>query len=138
MQPLDFLETANKLLTNSDVTEADIRSAVSRSYYAVFLYIRQWWSTSGFRISRSATDHTKIYQALFHADMPGARARGEDLRDLLTNRRKADYDLTEHFNRSKGEEVLQHARRTISAFDAMDKNILKEAVEDYLRLTNQL
>ena len=72
MQPLDFLDTAAKLLMSSGATEADIRSAVSRSDYAVFLYIREWWAASGFRVSRGAADHTKIHQGLFHVSVPQA------------------------------------------------------------------
>ena len=36
MNHLDFLNTAEKLMVTDNPTEADIRSAISRSYYAVY------------------------------------------------------------------------------------------------------
>ncbi len=137
MHPLDFLDTAAKLLT-SRATEANIRTAISRSYYAVLLYVREWWEASGFKRYKDASAHTKIREGLLHAGIPEAEPRGRDMMNLYRNRRGADYDLTLRFKLKDGQEALERARRCINAFDAMDKTRLENGVRDYLRRTHQL
>jgi hypothetical protein len=137
MNPLDFLNTATKLLINP--TEADIRSAISRSYYAVFLHVREWWNTlPKFPRYESSAAHTKILDGLSNSGIETAELQAQDIRVLLRERRRADYDLKLHFNLKAGQFALAEARRLINAFDALDKEALREGITRYLERTNQL
>ena len=137
MNPLNFLDTAAKLTTGNP-TEADIRSAISRSYYAVYHHVLSWWkSQAGFPDYRD-TAHAKIRMALFNAGIPDAKNFSSDMRALNEERRNADYELSLNIDLASGRAILERARRSIVAFDALDKHTLEAGVRNYLRQTNQI
>ena len=65
MNHLDFLDTAERLLVAATPTEADIRSAISRSYYATYHYVLLWWEGNNQFPDYKDREHTKIQMALF-------------------------------------------------------------------------
>lgn len=137
MNHLDFLNTATKLLTGKP-TEADIRSAISRSYYAVYHHALSWWRDCDPFPDYKDREHAKIQMALFNAGISAAKRFSIDLKNLNEDRRNADYELTRHFDLAKGQSVVARARRSIVAFDALDKHTLEAGVRNYLRQTNQI
>jgi uncharacterized protein (UPF0332 family) len=138
MIPVDFIDTAEKLLITDAPTEADIRSAISRSYYAVFHHTLLWWKSNAPFPNYKDRAHVKVQMALFNAGIPAAKDFSKDLRLLSNDRRKADYELTLKYDLANGQTTLDRARLAIAAFDALDKTALADGVEDYLRKTNQL
>ena len=137
MNHLDFLNTAKKLITTENPTEADIRSAVSRSYYAVYHHVLLWWKTTDFPDYKDR-GHAKIQMALFNAGIHAAKNFSRNLKELNTSRRYADYELAIKFNLKRGLRILTRACRAIADFDAIDKNTLSDGIENYLRKTNQI
>ena len=81
--PLEFLGVA-EYLANNDATEADFRTAVSRTYYAVFLVVRD-----RFRVEGRRNIHGRVMGVLRSYDKI-AGERFDSLRDLRT---LADYRL---------------------------------------------
>jgi hypothetical protein len=119
-------------------TEADIRSAISRSYYAVFHHTLVWWKSNSHFPAYKDQAHAKLQMGLFNAGIPDARVFSKTLRKLSKDRQEADYDLAGSFDLKQGQSILNLARLAIATFDALDKTSLADGVEDYLRKTNQL
>ena len=138
MNHLDFLDTAERLLVATTPTEADIRSAISRSYYATYHHILLWWKGNDQFPDYKDRAHAKIQMALFNAEIPDARDFSKTLRTLNRHRQEADYELAINFNLKRGQLILNLTRRAIAVFDAIDKTSLSEGIEDYLRKTNQI
>jgi len=138
MNPLDFLDTAERLIATENPTEADIRSAISRSYYAVYHHVLLWWKSNARFPDYKDRGHAKIQIALSNAGIPAVRAFSNELRRLNRDRQKADYELGMRFDLANGQRTLGLARRAIGAFDTTDKIALSAGVENYLRTTNQI
>jgi len=138
MNHLDFLDTATRLITTESPTEADIRSAVSRSYYALYHHVLLWWKSYAQFPDYRDRGHAKIQRAVFNAGMPGARDVSRDMEALNGNRRDADYELDLNFDLESGRAILERVRNSIAAFNALDKNTLEAGIKNYLRRTNQI
>lgn len=82
-EPLAFLEFARRLAISED-SEAGLRTAVSRAYYAIFLTARE---KTGVRDKHKS--HEKVIKALKLA----SKKTGEKLDSLRRLRSVADYDL---------------------------------------------
>ena len=81
--PLDFLRTA-EFLAEMDPSEAGLRTAVSRTYYAVLLTV-----ADSFGVTAGQHIHTRAIGELTKYDQPA----GRQLRELMRLRVLADYDL---------------------------------------------
>jgi uncharacterized protein (UPF0332 family) len=138
MNHLDFLDTSERLVSMDGATEADIRSAISRAYYAVYHHVQLWWKGTHRFPDYKDRAHAKIQMALNNAGIPAVKVFSRDLKDLNNERQKADYRLALRFDLETGRRILDRARRAITAFDDIDKAALKDGIEDYLRKTNQL
>ncbi len=137
MNPLDFLDTAERLIANNP-TEADIRSAISRSYYAVYHLMLSWWRSNDPFPDYKDRGHAKIQMALWNVGISAVKAFSVELKLLNGDWRKADYELAVTFDVESGRTILERARLAISTFDGLDKIALSEGIEDYLRKTNQI
>ncbi len=105
---LDYLDLAKELQQNSkidkNVTEAKLRTAISRSYYSVFNFVKNYLISQGEMFSKSAKAHREIREKLNNMakeEKNGDRknkligiARGLNI--LRNFRNNADYD--DHFN----------------------------------------
>ena len=81
--PLELLRVAESL-ADGDPSEADLRTAVSRNYYAVFLMARE-----KFRVAGKRNIHGRVIGAVYIYD----RMAGERLQKLEALRILADYRL---------------------------------------------
>jgi len=136
MNHLDFLDTAEKLISTENATEAEIRSAISRSYYAIYHHVLLWWKSNDRFPNYIDRGHAKIQMTIFNAGIPASRTFSSNLRRLNHDRRKADYELGIRFDLKNGQRILARARLAIADFDAIDKTTLADGIEDYLRKTN--
>ncbi len=80
---LEFLRVA-ELLADGDASEANLRTAVSRTYYAVFLAMRERFGVEGKR-----NIHGRVIGAVYAYD----KMAGERLQKLEALRGLADYRL---------------------------------------------
>ena len=88
--PRDFLSLAENLASASTANEADLRTAISRAYYAVHLRARETLFAAGqLQGTKSQADHRTVISKL--------RSRGGSLGDqvdwLRVRRNRADYRL---------------------------------------------
>jgi uncharacterized protein (UPF0332 family) len=138
MNYLDFINTAEKLIDADNPTEADIRTAISRAYYAVFHHVLSWWRNDTRFPDYRDRGHAKIQMALYNASNSAARDFSIDLKNLNIGRRKADYELALTIELAEGQRVLNLAQNAIAAFDSLDKAALKAGIEDYLKKINEI
>ena len=138
MNHLDFLDTTTLLMARHTPTEADIRTAISRSYYAVYHHVLAWWKSSNRFPNYKDRGHAKIQMAFFNARIPAARDFSIALKTLSAHRQEADYELTIEFNLKRGQAIVELAHHTIAAFDGLDKTALSEGISSYLQRTNQI
>jgi uncharacterized protein (UPF0332 family) len=105
--PQGFLDLADSLVSAPSPNEAELRSAVSRSYYALFLKARENLASSDkITPSRSATDHRTVITAL----KSSGGKEGHVLDKLLTQRHRADYDLRFSATLGWASQIVQTAR----------------------------
>jgi hypothetical protein len=138
MNPVEFLNTAERLVVTGSPTEADIRTAISRSYYAVFHHVLSWWKSNARFPNYRDRAHAKIQMALHNAQIPAVRDFSTDLKELNNERRYADYELNRRIYLKSGRKMLNLARDAITAFDSFDKAALKVGIEDYLKKINEI
>jgi len=85
-----FLDVARDLADNSDLdTEARLRSAVSRAYYAAFNHARTYLTSRGVTFFREFGDHERVLEQLRshgHTDL------ADELYRMRRWRNRADYD----------------------------------------------
>jgi uncharacterized protein (UPF0332 family) len=87
----DYFDLARKLAQMR--TEAAIRSAISRGYYAAFHFARTLVESFGFSLPKDAAAHDKIYQMLNNTGIQTAANTAALLFDLRRRRNLADYDF---------------------------------------------
>lgn len=74
-------------------TEAAIRSAISRCYYAAFHFAKTLVESFGFSLPKDAAAHDKLYRMLNNAGIQSAADTAALLFDLRRRRNLADYDF---------------------------------------------
>ena len=103
--PLDFLTLAQTTVSDK---EAEIRTAISRAYYGLFLKARDHLSAAGYLVpSGSGDDHGAVIFALRSHRRVLAGDRFHRLRDLRTI---ADYDTSASVQAAHLERTLNLAR----------------------------
>lgn len=132
MKPKDLLDQAGQLLRLSPrrPKQANLRRAVSASYYAVFHAL--CWSNAnilaGTGPSRPERAWLQVYRAVDHGQ---AKSRCKDARTkgfpakiqafsdafvaLQEQRHRADYSPDRHFTKQEAVEIVKLARSTVSA-----------------------
>jgi hypothetical protein len=94
MDPHDFLSLAAELVAGTAVDAAKCRTAIGRSYYAVFNVAGDHLRGLGFVIGKGAAAHGEVQKCLSNCGEPALAAVASKLNDLHTSRNRADYQLT--------------------------------------------
>lgn len=117
MQWSEFQDTAERLAQGK--TEGDWRSAISRSYYAVFRHFRGFLLAHGLDIGRGGQSHFNLYVGLFNCGFPAVTAIATRIDDLRFNRVLSDYQLGQQIDQPSARGIVQESRRTIADFQAL-------------------
>jgi hypothetical protein len=139
MNPTDFHKTAK--LLSGEQEEAHIRTTINRSYYGLFLYLREFLTRNEVRLPdrNSRKSHHQfilecIHEARFFQDISEAKrklsgkSRPKDgvilgiykrLQTLLQNRTEADYNLHVIFRINDGQDSLRLATETVEDFSKL-------------------
>lgn len=91
MDPRDFQALASRLASAG--SPAELRSGVSRSYYAVFNVGAETLRTLGVFIGKGAAAHGEVQKCLSNAGDVAISAVASDLDALHSRRNRADYQL---------------------------------------------
>ena len=117
MDPREFHTLASELVTRSRASE--IRTAISRAYYAAHNVGVQVLSEMGFRISKGSPGHADVWNRLRNSNDLDVSKVGIQLAELHSKRILADYRT----NRNEGENwvtaqaLVQAAGRMIKTLD---------------------
>ena len=104
----DFQDTAERLALGQ--TEGDWRSAVSRTYYAVFHYFREFFLTHGIDVGRSAQSHNSLSSGLLNCGLPSVVPFGRRFDFLRTDRTAADYNFRRRVDRPFAQDAVRRGR----------------------------
>lgn len=137
MEGKDFLALAKKLQNSDD--EASLRTAVSRSYFAIFNHVKNFLTTRGIKLPEAAQAHAKAHQYLSNCGIDEAEELADDLDNLRKNRNDADYELrSPKFFYDKKNCGLVSAKAVLffERFDKINPQNLIKGISDYKKKTN--
>ena len=119
MDPREFQDLASKLVTGASA--AEIRTAVSRAYYATFHVGIELLESMEFRISKGPSGHGEVRDHLSNGGAPEIQAVGQQLSDLHSKRIRADYrlDRRDVENRKTALADIEQANRMIQTLDEL-------------------
>lgn len=117
MDPKDFFKTA--ALLNGQEGEHHIRTSISRSYYAVHLYIRHFISERflGGKVFNEGA-HKKVIHCLQNCEAKEIKDLAVMVTDLLQSRTDADYKMAKTITTKKSQDVYDNAYELLSDFDS--------------------
>jgi hypothetical protein len=121
MEPEDFFKTAELLNSHRD-EEANVRTSISRSYYGIFLYFREYLSKHGICKTKKPKEqvHDFLRDVLRYSNSTEGSILGDILGDLSQRRKDADYELARKFTPEDGEDALCIAQGAISDYVKID------------------
>ncbi len=137
MEGKEFLDFALKMLQFR--SEAAIRSAVSRIYYAVFNTEKTLLDELGFVLPTDAAAHEELYRRLYNSGLSDIQETANWLFDMRRKRVNADYDtLSRDFQSHKSYALdIARAKLTISQLESYSqqplRNQLKDGIQKYER-----
>ena len=114
MDPKDFFKTAKKL-KDSDL-ESDLRTSMGRSYYAVFLYFRDYLANLGLKNRDNKSVHFFVQACLSNSQIKKAQQLSTILGNLHGKRKKADYNLNESISLNEANDTYEDALESIVDF----------------------
>ena len=111
MDPHDFYQLASQLATSPHA--AELRTAISRAYYATYHVGVTLLEAMGFRLSSGPAGHGEVRNRLSNSGDPEVMRVGTQLGQLHSQRIAADYRLrnTNVENPKTAQAVVQQARR---------------------------
>jgi uncharacterized protein (UPF0332 family) len=120
MNPRDFLMQASELVGKETPTAVDLRTAISRAYYASFNVAVALLKKMGIKAPDSWEGHKLVAEALRYSEDQKVQAASHELDDLRKARWKADYDMED--------DEVEH-QRTVAKFVARAKQAIKKMDE---------
>lgn len=111
--PRQFLTLADSLAQRGASDQAEFRTAISRSYYAVHLQARERLTALGRMVpTGTGEDHGLVIQVLRSMGGP----QGDQVDRLRVQRGRADYNLQQRFS-------LHHAREAVALAEALFRTL---------------
>jgi hypothetical protein len=127
----EFQTTADRLVQGT--TEGDWRSAISRSYYALFHYFREFLLGHRLNLGQSGQSHFNLYSGLLHCGLIPVEALAPRIDDLRTSRVWADYDIGRTITAAIAQRCVQEGRAIIASFQALLTTLSPVQVADGVR-----
>jgi uncharacterized protein (UPF0332 family) len=120
VDPTDFFKTAELLKLHAE--ETHLRTSISRSYYAAFLYFRERLRKLGLEKKRKPNfdAHAFVIQCLGYSQVQESNKASKYLHDLQQLREDADYHLGRTFSQNEAEDALAKAKKIVTDYE---KNI---------------
>jgi hypothetical protein len=116
MDPIDFLKTAD--LLKSQTEQAHLRTSAGRSYYAVFLYFREFLRSLGVekKIKPGNEEHAFVTGCLANSQVLFCSRAAQYINNLKQIRTDADYSLDKCFSQSRAEDAFEIAKKLLKSF----------------------
>ena len=132
MKAIRFLKTAEKL--KEETPEADSRTSISRSYYAIIHLVKEMLEQEKININREQTH--LLHNIFFECNNSKVKAIGNHMSSLQIARVKADYKLSEKVEKRHAKinyKIACKAENDIaSAFNSPEKEDIVEKARIYL------
>lgn len=128
MDPRDFHQLASHLVRSSSA--AEIRTAISRAYYAVYHVSAEILRAMGFQISTGPQGHGDVRNRLSNSGAPEVMRIGSQLGDLQGRRIQADYrlDNLEVENPKTAHALVEQAARMIQTLERCSKGLQRPQI----------
>lgn len=97
--------------------EAELRTSIGRSYYALFISLRDALMTAGVRFARDGQDHRRLPSYLHRANSREAAAIAQTLQNLRGQRELSDYEMQQEITKRDAEVALGRATSARDRFD---------------------
>ncbi len=140
MDPIEFHQLALSLVDGG--TPAEVRSAISRAYYAIFHVSANILRGMGFRIKRTAEGHTDVAHRLSNCGHTNVIYIGQNLGDLRGMRNDADYRLDKPQNQKTARAIIKQVGTWIEDLtlycSGPDKAQIREAIDKWERMSGNL
>ena len=108
-KPGDFLEVAKNF--KDSTKEAKVRTSIGRSYYASFLYAREWLKTKKATFNNDPKDHQLVGTLLRRHSK---RAEANKLSKLRRDRNRADYNISIQLTSKEANNAFLNAKVLIA------------------------
>jgi len=137
MDPREFQTLASALANGK--TPAEIRTAISRAYYATHNIGVEILEEMGFRISEGPSGHGDVWNRLSNSGNSEVMKVGSQLSGLYTMRIHADYRLARKDveNQKTAQGLVEQANRMIKILDencsGLKKTQIIKAIQDWER-----
>ncbi|MDP2998942.1 MAG: hypothetical protein Q8N47_15750 [Bryobacterales bacterium] len=126
MDARDFLVIADHF--RASASEAERRTSVGRSYYALFNVVLGALSAKGVIFRQTPDDHHTLVSYLTKVKHRQAGSIAEALKGLRLDRNLADYDMRTAVSMKTSEFLYQKAKGAIEQFDSIPVTELNEIV----------
>lgn len=130
MDAKDFLTIAKKLIKYN--TEANWRTSIGRSYYAVFNYLKQECQALSLNIPKGAAGHGQLKNYFYNCAIDEGVDIGSKIGDLHSQRIIADYELGEKVEQKTAALMFEKAQDIAKRFPTIDKPTFKTGVEKWI------
>lgn len=127
----EFQDAANRLAQGA--TEGDWRSAMSRSYYALFHYFREFLLAHGLNVGQGGESHFNLYSGLMNCGFPSVQAIASQLDRLRGLRVWADYNLRRRVGQAVAQSNVQLAQQVLADFQALLPAVQGPQIADGVR-----
>lgn len=117
MDPSAFLTVADSL--RGSQAEAERRTSVSRSYYALLNVIKSRIGGFGVPIDATAQPHAQVVYYLVKSNHRALSSIGQTLKSLRLKRNEADYDMSSDLSQKDTENVYLRADRAVAEFSSL-------------------
>ncbi len=133
MDGREFLEAAKSLAKSQ--SEAFLRSAISRAYYALLNVASQFLIRLGFVVQRGPAKHGQVYAWLFNCGVDKMVDFARLLDELRTRRNEADYDMDskEFQNNVICSLRVAKAELALKLLAECDKTSLRQQIQNGIR-----
>jgi hypothetical protein len=115
MDPRDFLAVAERLRASS--VEADCRTSIGRSYYAVFKTLADWLTHLPLAVPTTGEAHEAVIYYFMKCPDSDAKQIGAILQNLRATRTQADYQMTLVLRAGESEFAFRKAAHSLVLFD---------------------
>lgn len=126
MDPLTFLDVARNL--KDSAVEAEMRTAIGRSYYAVFNHLRI--EIERYKpFPKTADIHDHVVHYLANARSADLQSVAQHVRDLRTRRNDADYDMQMNILPDQTKLAYAKAHKALEKFGTVNSVTLKALID---------
>lgn len=103
--------------------ESFLRTSISRAYYSLFNYIKEFFVQKGVPVPPTGEAHRSLRERLQNASTREARQLAAVLGDLWEDRKQADYEMGYGITSRRANLCFSKAEKALSDFDSFKNKL---------------